>query len=144
MQGVLIPVNADPRPIDIQSDENGSTLKALQQLVGGYIEPFDVIFGETITLYVNEEGAYTQPPNRLVIANRRMAETGYLSQFDYTRPVREGEPYTLLHGPIVALGYDPETGETRDLTAEQREEVTDYFTRVSKPGSGAESIPRFD
>lgn len=56
MKGMLIPTNGNPVEIDIKVDEEGSTLHDLQRLVGGNIEPFDVIFGEGISLYVNEEG----------------------------------------------------------------------------------------
>lgn len=56
MKGMLIPTNGNPVEIDIEVDETGSTLHDLQRLVGGNIEPFDVIFGEGISLYVNEEG----------------------------------------------------------------------------------------
>lgn len=46
MKGMLIPTNGNPVEIDIEVDEAGSTLHDLQRLVGGNIEPFDVIFGE--------------------------------------------------------------------------------------------------
>lgn len=68
MKGMLIPTNGNPVEIDIKVDEEGSTLHDLQRLVGGNIEPFDVIFGEGISLYVNEEGLFTCPPNRAVYA----------------------------------------------------------------------------
>lgn len=59
MKGMLIPTNGNPVEIDIKVDEEGSTLYDLQRLVGGNIEPFDVIFGEGISLYVNEDGRVT-------------------------------------------------------------------------------------
>lgn len=71
MKGMLIPTNGNPVEIDIEVDETGSTLHDLQRLVGGNIEPFDVIFGEGISLYVNEEGLFTCPPNRAVYATKR-------------------------------------------------------------------------
>ena len=104
--------------------------------MGGYIEPFDVIFGENICLYVNEEGLGNCPPNRAVYATRNMVEEGYLSQMDYTSVVKEGELYTILWGDIVAVGFDPETGMDRDLTDAEIAQVGDYFTKVSAPGSG--------
>ena len=103
MKGMLIPTNGNPVEIDIEVDEAGSTLHDLQRLVGGNIEPFDVIFGEGISLYVNEEGLFTCPPNRAVYATKGMEEAGYLSMMDYSSPV-------------------------------------DYFTEVSKPGSGIEEV----
>lgn len=74
MKGMLIPTNGNPVEIDIEVDETGSTLHDLQRLVGGNIEPFDVIFGEGISLYVNEEGLFTCPPNRAVYATKGMEE----------------------------------------------------------------------
>lgn len=140
MKGMLIPTNGEPYAIDIQKDEGGSTLYDLQRLVDGYIEPFDVIFGETICLYVNEDGLSTCPPNRAVYATKNMEEEGYLSQMDYTRVVKEGELYTILCGDIVAVGFDPETGEDRDLTDAEMSRVDGYFTKVSAPGSGLAEV----
>ena len=96
MKGMLIPTNGNPVEIDIEVDETGSTLHDLQRLVGGNIEPFDVIFGEGISLYVNEEGLFTCPPNRAVYATKGMEEAGYLSMMDYSSPVKEGELYSIL------------------------------------------------
>lgn len=106
MKGMLIPTNGNPVEIDIEVDETGSTLHDLQRLVGGNIEPFDVIFGEGISLYVNEEGLFTCPPNRAVYATKGMEEAG----------------------------------ENRDLSADEMSRVADYFTEVSKPGSGIEEV----
>ena len=125
---------------DIEVDEAGSTLHDLQRLVGGNIEPFDVIFGEGISLYVNEEGLFTCPPNRAVYATKGMEEAGYLSMIDYSSPVKEGELYSILCGDLVAVGFDFETGENRDLSADEMSRVADYFTEVSKPGSGIEEV----
>ena len=106
MKGMLIPTNENPVEIDIKVDEEGSTLHDLQRLVGGNIEPFDVIFGEGISLYVNEEGLFTCPPNRAVYATKGMEEAGYLSMMvsmmDYGSPVKEGELYSILCGDLVA------------------------------------------
>lgn len=76
MKGMLIPTNGNPVEIDIEVDEAGSTLHDLQRLVGGNIEPFDVIFGEGISLYVNEEGLFTCPPNRAVYRRRAWRRPG--------------------------------------------------------------------
>ena len=106
MKGMLIPTNGNPVEIDIEVDETGSTLHDLQRLVGGNIESFDVIFGEGTSLYVNEEGLFTCPPNRAVYATKGMEEAG----------------------------------ENRDLSADEMSRVADYFTEVSKPGSGIEEV----
>ena len=140
IKGMLIPKNGNPAEIDIAVDVTGSTLHDLQRLVGGNIEPFDVIFGEGISLYVNEEGLFTCPPNRAVYATKRMEEAGYLSMMDYSSPVKEGELYSILCGDLVAVGFDFETGENRDLSADEMSRVADYFTEVSNPGSGIEEV----
>lgn len=140
MKGVLIPTDGAPRPIDIQKDSDGSALHSLQQLVGGNIEAFPVIFGDDICVYVNEEGLYNCPPNRAVYATQGMEEAGYISQLDYDHAVKEGELYTVLFGDLVAVGYDPETGENRDLTDSEVATVSDYFTKVSTPGSGFREV----
>lgn len=99
MKGMLIPTNGNPVEIDIEVDEAGSTLHDLQRLVGGNIEPFDVIFGEGISLYVNEEGLFTCPPNRAVYATKGMEEAGYLSmirEYENSVAMPEGERVTYL------------------------------------------------
>ena len=136
MKGLLIPVVGNPTRIEVRVGEDGTTLADLQRHVGGDIEPFDVIFGEGVSLYVNADGIGTEPPNRAVYATKAMQETGYLSQLDFSRVVQEGELYSVLFGPIVALGFDPETGESRDLSPDDASAVIDYFTRVSPAGSG--------
>lgn len=140
MKAMLIPTGGEPVEIDIRADEKGSTLSDLQRLVGGSIEPFDVIFGEGISLYVNEDGLFTCPPNRAVYATKGMEDAGYLSMMDYSTPVREGELYSILCGDLVAVGFDFETGEARDLTPDEMSRVNSYFTEVSKPGSGIEEV----
>lgn len=141
MNGVLIPTYGQPTDIDIRADGSGGTLRALQQLVGGNIELFDAVFDEDICLYVNDEGLHACAPkcapNRAIYATRSMEESGYLSQMDYSTSVKEGELYTILFGDIVAVGFDPETGEDRDLTHAEADEVKRYFSEVSGPGSGA-------
>ena len=65
-----------------------------------------------------------------------MEEAGYLSMMvsmmDYGSPVKEGELYSILCGDLVAVGFDFETGENRDLSADEMSRVADYFTEVSK------------
>ena len=113
MKGMLIPTNGNPVEIDIEVDETGSTLHDLQRLVGGNIEPFDVIFGEGISLYVNEEGLFTCPPNRAVYATKGMEEAGYLSMMDYSSPVKEGELYSicLLYTSLVMKKFGSELSD---------------------------------
>lgn len=140
MKGMLIPVDGEPKEIDIEQDNEGSTLDSLQRLVGGNIEPFDVIFGDGISVYVNEEGLFTCPPNRAIYATKHMEDTGYLSQMDFSTPVKQGELYSILFGDLVAVGFDMDTGDNRDLTPDEIDRVTAYFTDVSKPGSGLQEV----
>lgn len=140
LRGLLIATDELPREVEVAVDGEGSTLRALQGLVGGLIQPFDVIFGDGISLYVNEEGIGTCPPNRAVYATRGMEREGYLSQMDYATPVREGDLYGLLFGDIVALGYDAMEGTSRSLTDEEVARVSEYFTSESGPGSGLAEV----
>lgn len=65
---------------------------------------------------------------------------GYLSQLDYSKVVEMGDFYTVLNGDIVAVGFDPETGESRSLTDGETARVEGYFTVISRPGSGAKAV----
>ncbi len=113
IRAMLIATGEPPREVTLLPDKNGSTLKPLQALVGGNIETFDIAFGEGVSLYVNGEGLFTCPPNRAIFATEEMAKAGYLSQLDYSKVVEMGDFYTVLNGDIVAVGFDPETGESR-------------------------------
>lgn len=139
MKAMIIPVDGDPAELELEPDENGSHLRSLQRAVGGRIEPFDALFGGSPTLYVNEEGLFVCRPNRAVHATREMEEAGYLSQID-GRPVREGELYAVLFGSIVAVGFDPGTGEDRDISDEEARRVVEAFAGTG--GSGAAVIAR--
>lgn len=136
IRAMLIATGEPPREVTLLPDKNGSTLKPLQALVGGNIETFDIAFGEGVSLYVNEEGLFTCPPNRAIFATEEMAKAGYLSQLDYSKVVEMGDFYTVLNGDIVAVCFDPETGESRSLTDGESARVEGYFTVISEPGSG--------
>lgn len=121
IRAMLIATGEPPREVTLLPDKNGSTLKPLQALVGGNIETFDIAFGEEVSLYVNEEGLFTCPPNRAIFATEEMAKAGYLSQLDYSKVVEMGDFYTVLNGDIVAVGFDPETGfEQRPMLYTQK------------------------
>ena len=83
---------------------------------------------------------FTCPPNRAIFATEEMAKAGYLSQLDYSKVVEMGDFYTVLNGDIVAVGFDPETGESRSLTDGETARVEGYFTVISRPGSGAKAV----
>ena len=135
IEAVLIPVDGKPEEIEIECEE-GSALDPLQELVGGWIEPYDALFGEGVTLYVNENGVWSCPPNRAVIATKGMRDAGFVSMANPGRAVEEGELHAVLHGDIVATGFDPETGEDRSLSADEKSEVMRYFAETSPAGSG--------
>ena len=117
-------------------------LDDLQKLVGGLIDVVDLpLFGENrrISLCVNDEGIYTCEVNRALVATEEMEEAGYVSMLDGRRPVHAGGYYSILWGPIVALGYDPLTGDSVSLTDEDKKAVVDYFSACrTGPGSGAD------
>lgn len=115
IRAMLIATGEAPREVTLLPDKNGSTLKSLQALV-------------------------TCPPNRAIFATEEMAKAGYLSQLDYSKVVEMGDFYTVLNGDIVAVGFDPETGESRSLTDGETARVEGYFTVISRPGSGAKAV----
>ena len=114
------------RPITIKEQDGQASLEDLQKHVGGYIEQFSPLF-KNITLYVNEDGMSQCEPNRLITATQHAAEILH---------VKPGTPLTVLYGDIIAIGFDPETGECRDLTDSEAQQVKDYFHTTAKPGSG--------
>lgn len=132
----VYPVDGEPYGKEIPMDAEGSCLHALQEVVGGNIEFFNVLDGGP-DLVVNDEGLFTQAPNRAVYATRDMEEAGYLSQFT-GKPVKAGEVYTVLFGPIVAVGVDEDGGTT---DADRRSlEWLDSSGHLGGPGSGLFAI----
>jgi len=114
VKAMLVRPGKFPEMIELERDPEGGYLPAMQDAVDGYIEPFDVLFEGSPALYVNEEGVFTQMPNRAVMATEKMHEAGYLSQLRLDHVVEAGEPYTILFGNVLAVAYG-EDGELRDL-----------------------------
>lgn len=114
VKACLMPVGKAPRVIEIPKDDE---LRSLQDLVGGNIEFVADVRGDGFEFVVNEDGLFTCEPNRAVYANRHAQEVGYLSQVDYSRVVRPGELYTILHGPVIAVRSN-EAGDLMDITPE--------------------------
>ena len=126
-------VDKKPRIVEIED-----TLASYQGIVGGNIQPFEVLWGHAPTLYVNEEGLMREdcPPNRAVFATKEMVEQGYLSQLDMTRVVKEGELYSILFGDILAVAYDVDEDYewmARDITDE---EFSEFYKTFEDPDSG--------
>lgn len=67
-----------------------------------------------------------------------MAEAGCLSQMDFSHAVAEGELYSIVFGDMVCVGFDPETGEDRDITDEEAQRVVERFGSVESIESGAD------
>ena len=145
MKAALISYD-DVREVDLKTNSAGSAYAAIRSAVeGGFVEPFNALYGASITLYVNDNGiAEGQQPNRAVYANERMQEMRYLSMMAPAsfKAVRKGDLYTVLFGPIVAVGYNPDTGADRDLEPEELETVMRDFGDGAPmgPGSGLEAL----
>ncbi|MBQ9007661.1 MAG: DUF3846 domain-containing protein, partial [Atopobiaceae bacterium] len=132
----------EPELTRIEPDSSGSYLSALQELVGGYIEAFDPLFGDEPLIWVNEEGLSNRSmPNRAVYANKRMEEIGYISQMDYSTVVKEGDLYSVLFGTFVAAAYDLE-GDIRDLSDDEVSRVNGTFGGIESIISGHLEVQR--
>ena len=129
MKALLIPVGEAPREVEVIG------LADLQALVGGCIEPAGWVFEDSPTLYVNDEGkANGMLPNRAVYVT---AEEAGSRKWD-GGVWEEGEVFDILYGPIVAIGFNPATGEDRDITPEEADRVRERFSgSVEADNSGA-------
>ena len=135
-----IGVGEKPRIVEVEPDGHGSYLKAFQGLVGGYIEYFEPLYGTSPSLIVNENGIAECMPNRAVFATREMEDAGYIDMVTYTHPVKEGELYTVLFGPILAvpLSWDDEGNEVhRDIADGEFARLCEDFRDA---GSGLRAV----
>ena len=127
MKAILVPVDGLPRPIEVEG------LKGLQEAVGGYVEPCSWIFGDCPAVYVNEEGKFNgSEPNRAIYATA--ADEGFV-KWDGSI-VHEGDVLDIIYGDFVCIGFDPETGEDRDVTDEEAERVRERFGTLRSLDSG--------
>lgn len=143
MKVMVVAVGREPELRDIESDDDGSFLRALQGCVGGLIAPMGWIFGDAPAAYCNEEGALGATlldANRAVYATKDMEDAGYLSQIDLRTPVREGDLYAIVFGDMVFTGFDPETGESRDISPEECERIRERFGGATSIDSGANEL----
>lgn len=129
MKALLISVGEAPREVEV----NG--LSDLQELVGGHIDAAGWVFDDSPTLYVNDEGKVNgMIPNRAVYVTEK---EGGCQKWD-GGTWAEGEVIDILFGPIVAIGFDPRTGEDRDITPEEADRVRERFSgSVEADNSGA-------
>ena len=104
----------------VETGDRKPLLEAMQELVGGYIEFFDPLWGDEPALVVNDNGVHDPycTANLLIRATERMREVGFLSTLDFSHIVEVGEPYMLLFGDVLAVSYD-EDGDARDITDEE-------------------------
>lgn len=140
LEVMVVPVGGEPYRKTLEADADGSFLHALQACVGGMIEPAGYIFEDAPAVYVNEEGLFgasLDTANRAVYATREMADAGYLSQMDYSHAVEEGDLYSIVFGDMVCVGFDPETGEDRNITDEETARVIERFGSSESIQSGA-------
>lgn len=145
LEVMLVPVGGEPYPKTLHADERGSFLHELQGCVGGLIEPMSYVFDDAPAVYCNEEGvlgASIETANRAIYATSEMTSKGYLSQMDYSHVVREGELYSIAFGDLVCVGFDAETGESRDISAEERERVLERFGGAESIESGKAAVLR--
>ena len=143
LDAMVVPVGREPAPRTLEADESGSFLKALQGCVGGPIEPLSWLFDDAPAGYCSEEGALGATfldANRAVYADKAMEDAGFLSQLDFATPVREGDLYAIVFGDMVFTGFDPETGESRDIPPEECERVRERFGGAGSIDSGASEL----
>ena len=126
MKAMLVPV--DGLPITIEVDGLGG----LQAAVGGYIEPCSWIFDDKPAVYVNEEGKLACEPNRAVYATAEDARN--LSALGGN--VEEGCVLDILYGDFVCVGFDPNTGESRDISDNEIAKVKERFGTLQSVESG--------
>lgn len=113
LEAMIVPTGDMPYRKTLQADENGSFLRALQECVGGRIEAMGWVFGDEPTVYCNEEGLLPGSgcaPNRAIYADAAMAEAGYASQDDPSRPVEPGELYHIAYGDHGVRRVRPRDG----------------------------------
>lgn len=109
IRALVIPVKGETYQIELdfyvtEEGRDASALETLQAAVGGNIEAIEV--APLVTAYVNEEGKYAcLDENGDVEVNRRatIAMRSRLFEGDF------------IAGPMVVAGFNPMTGEHRDL-----------------------------
>lgn len=89
IKGILVQPGCIPIVVEFNN-----TLKRMQSLVCGRIEPVYLGYDEDVVVFVNEEGKlFALPSNKIVIS-------------------KKGEILDTLVGNILIVGNNPNTGET--------------------------------
>lgn len=87
-----------------------------------------------LSAFIQNEGGAPLPADALGTPEEQGIRAMLIATGEAPREV------TLLNGDIVAVGFDPETGESRSLTDGETARVEGYFTVISRPGSGAKAV----
>lgn len=135
MKAMLVEVGKAPHVVSISQSQ---TLKDMQGHVQGLVEPLSIPLFESqeLCIFVNEEGILQKmEPNRAIYATKLMEEKGYLSQINFS-PIKKGDLYTILFGPVLILAYGEE-GKIRSMTEAEVNEVVRYF---DDPLSGVNAL----
>ena len=131
-KAILVPVGGKPHSIEIEG------LSDLQSAVGGWIESASWVFDDEPAMYVNEEGKFTCLPNRAVYA--RPEDAGRLTWDG--KAIAEGDVLDIIFGDFVCIGFDPETGEDRDISDEETARVMERFGAPGDIRSGEREVLR--
>ena len=127
MKAILVPVGQEPREVEV------GDYRDIQRYVGGCFDVCGWIFDDAPAVYVNDCGKIGGAvPNRAVYA--RAEDEGKTTWDGGT--VRQGDCLDIVFGDFVCLGYDAETGESRDVTPEEAARVRAAFGGARSIGSG--------
>ena len=120
IRALVVPPAAESYVTWLGAGQGGSVYEDLSDLVDGCIESMSYLFGDEPAVYVNDEGLLRPDlePNRAIYATAKMAREGYASRFDHGT-VREGEFFDFIKGNMVCVGFDPRTGESRDISDDE-------------------------
>ena len=86
-----------------------------------------------LSAFIQNEGGAPLPADALGTPEEQGIRAMLIATGEAPREV------TLLPD-VVAVGFDPETGESRSLTDGETARVEGYFTVISRPGSGAKAV----
>lgn len=142
IRAVVVPAGGLPFETELPCDDEGTIAEALRGIIGSTFSLFDPLSDDLLGVDLYQAEEFPARANRAVYATASIERAGYISTMDMSSPAREGELYTILLGDVVAVGYDPEIGESVSLNDEQAARVVDYFTHDSPPGSGDYEVLR--
>ena len=133
IRALVVPPGGESYLTTLERDASGSTYNSLSDLIDGCLEAMGYLFDNEPTVYVNDEGLLRDDlePNRAIYATPDMVKRGYASRFG-RGVVREGELFDFIKGNMGCVGYDPSTGEDRDISDD---EVARVRARLDTPRS---------